>query len=156
MNTIQTTNREMDYAFQQWNMKKQNEERLEQVIKQIEETGKLPKIVDLMLEKCMCDILVKPEYVAMTPDVLKKWWLHKNEKQKHHTGHGDCDDLFESQWSQDLAEEIWGIKRCFPCSLALSLIWDIRKGINVDNPSAEELETSNVMYLANEYGNPKK
>ena len=97
--------------------------------------------------------LVKPEYVALTPTILKKWWAHKDEPQRYeYNGYRDLADLFQSTCKQDSAERIWGICRCFPCSLALNLIRDIRRGINVYNPSSEELKESSVMYLAGEYG----
>jgi len=108
-----------------------------------------------MLEKCLRKEMVLPEYVEMTHEVLKKWWVHRHEPQEYEwEGYrlGDCDDLKVSTTSQRMAERIWGIKRCLPCSLALALIQDLRKGINVFEPSKEDLKSSYVMRIAQEYG----
>lgn len=130
----------------------------ETILATIIEERKLPPIVDIMLEKCLRKEMVLPEYVEMTHEVLKKWWVHRHEPQEYKwQGYrlGDCDDLKVSTTSQSMAERIWGIKRCLPCSLALALIQDLRKGINVFEPSKEDLKSSWVMCIAQEYGGNK-
>ena len=118
---------------ERWWAEKQKEYKIkaqaETILATIIEERKLPPIVDIMLEKCLRKEMVLPEYVEMTHEVLKKWWVHRHEPQEYEwEGYrlGDCDDLKVSTTSQRRAEHIWGIKRCLPCSIALALIQDLR------------------------------
>ena len=125
----------------------------EQILQQLIEDEKLPKIVDIMLGMCHRKEMVLPEYVSATPLVLKKWWgIKDNPRNDYLSIEKDCYELHLASGSQKSAKKYFGIKRCFPCSLALALIKDIRNGINVYEPSREQLKKSCVIRLAAEYG----
>lgn len=131
--------------------------RAEQTLQKLVEEEKLPAIVDIMLSKCFRKEMVLPDYVAATTIVLKKWWEHKDAPRSELiTFERDCYELHLASRSQKSAEKYFGIKRCLPCSLALALIQDIRQGINVYDPSKEQLRNSRVMYIAAEYGGNHK
>lgn len=111
-------------------------------IAEIVQNNRLPKIVGL-LQEMYPDLIA--ERVAATVGVLRVTRDTKELERAVHGGATKSDRLerYGSEWE-------------LPCWIAKAIIYDLHAGIDVDNPTRDDLRKSEVFKVASTYQCPKE
>jgi len=126
-------------------------------VKAIIKGNELPKLVQLLPEVCP---ELQPEVINETLRVLTK--VSSLLKDKFHVaiinsilditnGHSGgfgvvFDSRFQPLCDKDTREDFWGTRWELPCYITKGLLIDLMNGIDVNNPSSEDLKKSEVFH----------